>query len=291
MAKTKLSIIFVNYNSGDYLLRCLKSLESAKDKLDMDTWVVDNNSEDSSLKMTKKQFPHIQYIENKENMGFGAANNQALRQVKNEFILLLNPDTEVEEDTLPFMVEFMQKNPQAGAASCRALKSDGSFDWGYHRGFPTPWASFLYFLGNDRLYHLTDRNMGQTHEVDAISGSFFFTRKTVLEKTGLFDEDYWLYAEDIDLSFRIKKAGFKIMYVPFVKVVHFKGVSSGIKEHSQDITTASAQSRIRAFNAFYETMKIFYKKNLADKYPFFVNWLVLCAINIKWALAKRKLHV
>ena len=272
-------------------MRCLESLKLAEDKLELDIWVVDNDSEDLSLKKAKNKFSKIHYIENKENLGFGAANNQVLKQVKSEYILLLNPDTEVEKDTLPVMLDFMQNYPEVGAATCKALKSIGSLDWAYHRGFPTPWASLLYFLGNDRLYHLTGRNMDQIHEVDAISGSFFFTKKSVLDKVGLFDEDYWLYAEDIDLSYRIKKAGFKIMYVPQVKVTHFKGVSSGIKAHSQQITTATDESRIKAFNSFYKTMIIFYRKNLARNYPFFINWLVYGGINLRWMLAKRKLKV
>lgn len=297
----KLSVVIVNYNSGEFLIRCLRSLSTRggssfrrmglKD-IGLEIWVVDNASGDGSLKSAKKEFPHLKYIENQENLGFGAANNQALRQIKNEYILTLNPDTEVRENTLPFMVEYMKNNPEVGAATCKALKSDRTFDWAYHRGFPTPWASFLYyFLGNDKLYHLTGRDMGKAHEVDAISGSFFLTRKSVLDKVGLFDEDYFLYAEDLDLSYRIKKAGYKIVYVPDVEVIHFKGVSSGIKSHSQEITTAKKLSRVRAFNSFYETMMIFYRKNLANQYPFFINWLVYLAINLKWTLAKRKLNV
>lgn len=292
MEKRRLSVVLVNYNAGDFLVECLRSLYLAKDELDLDIWVVDNASGDYSVKLAKQNFPHIHYIENKENLGFGAANNQALRQIINEYILILNPDTKVEKNTLPFMVDFMEKYPDVGAATCKALKSDGELDLSYHRGFPTPWASFLYyFLKNDRLYHLKGRDMGKAHEVDAISGSFFLTRKSVLDKVGLFDEDYWMYAEDLDLSFRIKKAGFKVMYVPDVQVVHLKGVSSGLKEHSQEITTATKDSKLRAFNAFYETMNIFYRKNLASDYPFFINWLVYLAINLKWALAKRKLSV
>lgn len=292
MEKRRLSVVLVNYNAGDFLVECLRSLYLAKDELDLDIWVVDNASGDYSVKLAKQNFPHIHYIENKENLGFGAANNQALRQIINEFILILNPDTKVEKNTLPFMVDFMEKYPDVGAATCKALKSDGELDLAYHRGFPTPWASFLYyFLKDDRLYHLRNRDMGKAHEVDAISGSFFLTRKSVLDKVGLFDEDYWMYAEDLDLSFRIKKAGFKVMYVPDVQVVHLKGVSSGLKEHSQEITTATKDSKLRAFNAFYETMNIFYRKNLASDYPFFINWLVYLAINLKWALAKRKLSV
>lgn len=287
----KLSVVIVNYNAAGFLNRCLKSLKVVKG-LELDIWVIDNASDDDSLAQAKKEFPKLNYIENKENLGFGTANNQALKQIKTEFILTLNPDTEVKEKTLPFMVEFMKNNPEVGAATSKALKSDGTLDWAYHRGFPTPWASFLYyFLGNDSLYHLTKRDMSKAHEVDAISGSFFLTRKSVLDRVGLFDEDYWLYAEDLDLSYRINNAGYKIMYIPDVEVVHFKGVSSGIKAESLQISTAKKLSRVKAFNSFYETMKIFYRKNLAKSYPFFINWLVYFAINLKWTLAKRKLHV
>lgn len=287
----KLSVVIVNYNAGDFLVKCLRPLKAVKG-LELDIWVVDNASDDGSLVRAKKEFPKLNYIGNKENLGFGAANNQALRQIKTEFILTLNPDTEVRENTLPFMVEFMKNHPDVGAATCRALKNDGTFDWAYHRGFPTPWAAFrYYFLRDDSLYHLTGRDINSVHEVDAISGSFFLTRKSILDKIGLFDEDYWLYAEDLDLSYRIKNAGYKIMYVPDVEVVHFKGVSSGIKTESLQVTTAKKLSRVKAFNAFYETMRIFYKKNLEASYPFFINWMVYLAINLKWALAKRKLRV
>lgn len=289
--KQKLSVVLVNYNCGDFLLQCLSSLFENKNEIDLDVWVVDNSSSDDSLQRSKKQFPQINFIENQDNLGFGAANNQALRKITNEYILILNPDTKIEKGTLNFMINFMETHQDVGAATCMGLQSNGQMDWGYHRGFPTPWASFLYFLGNDRLYHLTDRDMTKDHEVDAISGSFFFTRKSVLEKVGIFDEDYWMYAEDIDLCYRMKKANYKIMFVPEVIVIHLKGISSGIKQHSQQITTATQKSRTRAFNAFYETMKIFYRKNLAADYPFFINWLIYFSINLKWALAKRKLHV
>jgi GT2 family glycosyltransferase len=160
-----------------------------------------------------------------------------------------------------------------------------------HRGFPTPLASFLYFLGNDRLYHLTDKDMTMPHEVDAITGAFFLTRKKVLEEVGYFDEDYFMYAEDIDLCYRIKQAGYKIMYLPDVEVLHYKGISTGLKKHSQHLTKASLETRKKMTGYFYSTMKIFYDKHYKDKYPFFVNWLVYLGINVRWWLAKRKLTV
>src|SRR3989344_3898107 len=278
----KLSIVILNYNSGNFLTECLRSLEKG---VNLDIWIVDNGSTDESISLARKNFPGIHYILGKENLGFSKGNILALRKIRNEYILMLNPDTEVFPDTLNYMTAFMQNNQDVGAATCKVELSNGKLDPASHRGFPTPLASFLYyFLKNDSLYHLSSRDMRKDHEVDAISGSFFLTRKSVLDKVGLFDEDYFMYAEDLDLCFRIKKAGYKIMYIPAVKIIHHKGVASGLKSHSQKITTATYDSRLKAFNAFYETMKIFYKKNLEKSYPFFINWLVYLAIDLKWFL-------
>lgn len=287
-----LSVVILNYNSGDFLSRCLSFLDKNEKEVKLDIWVVDNVSSDDSIEKAKKVYPQAHYILNKENLGFSRGNNIALAQVKSEYVLILNPDTEVLPGTLKYMVDYMESHPEVGASSCRVELADGSLDLASHRGFPTPWAAFLYYiLKDDRLYHLSGQDLSKDHEVDGITGAFFFTRKTVLDKVGLFDEDYFMYAEDLDLCYRIKKAGYKIMYLPEVKIVHYKGVASGIKSHSQSITTASKDSKIKAFNAFYETMKIFYRKNLASHYPFFINWLVYLGINLKWTLAKRKLSV
>ncbi|QQG43442.1 MAG: glycosyltransferase family 2 protein [Candidatus Daviesbacteria bacterium] len=287
-----LSVVIVNFNSGDFLVECLDSLEQVKNEVNLEIWVVDNASLDTSIKKARKKYPHVNYLLEKQNLGFGKANNLALRQIKNEYILILNPDSQVLPGTLELMLNFMKENPDVGASTCRVEKADGTLDWASHRGWPTPEAAFrYYFLGDDSLYHLTKRPMSKAHEIDALAGAFMLTRKSVLEKTGLFDEDYWLYGEDLDLCFRIKQNGFKIMYVPEVKVLHLKGVASGLKKHSQNISTATRQSQLRAFNSFYETMKIFYQKHLEKNYPFFINWLVFLGINLKWALAKRNLTV
>ncbi len=290
--KDTLSVVLVNYNYGSYLVSCLELLEKNKGDLNLDIWVVDNVSSDNSMELAQQKYPKLHYIFNKDNLGFGAGNNVALRKITTEYILLLNPDTEIGPNVLETMLNFMKDHQDVGAATCKGTLGNGQMDWGYHRGFPTPWASFkYYFFRDDSLYHLTMRNMEKTHEVDAISGSFFMTRKSVLDKVGLFDEDYWMYAEDIDLCYRIKRAGYKIIFVPDVIIKHIKGVSSGIKSHTQEVTAATKASRIRAFNSFYETMKTFYRKNLSHQYPFFINWLVYTGINLKWALAKRKMHV
>lgn len=288
----KLTISIVNYNAGEYLLSCLESLEKVRGEVEFDVYVIDNASTDGSLEKVKNQFPDFNYISNKENLGFGKAQNLVLKKAKTPYVLTLNPDSEIPPGTLSFMLDFMDKNPDVGVSSPRIEKADGSLDIASHRGFPTPWASFLYFfLKNDRLYHLTDRDMTKTHEVDAVVGAFMLMRKAVLEIVGYFDEDYFLYGEDIDLCFRIKQAGFKIMYVPEVKILHVKGVSSGIKKHSQENTSASASTKNLSLNYFYKTMTIFYKKHYAKNYPFFFNWLVYSGINLKLFLAKRKLTV
>lgn len=290
-----LSISIVNYNGGEYLIKCLKSIQKIRDEARISVYLVDNASFDGSMEDVKKEKLADHIIENKENLGFGKAHNQVLKIVKDENILLLNPDTELKKGVISTMLKFMEENKDVGAATCKILLPDGSMDWASHRGFPTPAASILYFLGNDSLYHLSNKNLEKTHEVDAISGAFFLTRKSVLEKvgpsTGGFDEDYFMYAEDIDLCFRIKEKGFKVMYVPEVEIIHHKGVSSGLKKHSQTITSADLETKKRSLGAFYKTMKIFYKKHYENSYPFFVNRLIYLAINIKWMMAKRKLVV
>ncbi len=288
----KLTVSIVNYNAGDYLIRCLESLETVEGEAEMEIYVVDNASSDESTKRAQELFPKIHFILNQENAGFGKAHNQVLRIFKTEYILILNPDVEVKKGNISKMLQFMEEDPDAGVATPEIVLPDGKIDLTAHRGLPTPWASFKYFvLKDDSLYHLTKADFSKPHEVDSVSGAFLLTRKSVLDKVGLFDEDYFLYAEDIDLCYRIKKAGFKIMYVPAVKVLHHKGVSSGLKKHSLGITTANLETRKRSLDAFYETMKIFYKKHLAKNYPSFINWTVYLGINLKWWLAKRKLTV
>jgi GT2 family glycosyltransferase len=288
---SNLTVSIVNYNAGDYLLGTLESLRLVENEAEMEIVVVDNASTDDSIAKAKLKYPKIKYILNKENLGFGKAHNQVLKTANTEFILVLNPDMIIKPGVIKECIEFFKKNDQVGAITPRIIFEDGRVDMTAHRGFPTPWASLLYFLGNDSLYHQTMQDMKKPHEVDVITGAFFFTTKEVLEKVGVFDEDYFMYAEDIDLCYRIKKAGLKVMYLPDIQVVHFKGISSGLKEHTQQQTAADLETKKRSLNYFYSTMKIFYKKHLEKKYPFFVNRLVYLGIDLRWWLAKRKLTV
>ena len=286
-----LTVSIVNYNAGDFLIRCLKSVENSKGVL-LCIYVVDNNSTDDSMQKAQKLFPKVNFISNRQNLGFGKAHNQVLNLLQSEYVLILNPDVELQEDDLSQMLKFMADNPEVGVATPEIILPDGKIDLTAHRGLPTPWAALkYYFLKDDSLYHLSDRDFSKPHEVDSVSGAFLLTRKSVLDKVGYFDEEYFMYAEDLDLCYRIKEAGYKIMYVPKVKVLHHKGISSGLKKHSQKLTTASLETKQRSLDAFYGTMKIFYRKHLAKNYPFFVNWLVYLGINLKWYLAKRKLTV
>jgi GT2 family glycosyltransferase len=286
----KLTVSIVNYNTGDYLMRCLKSLDESD--VSMEVWVVDNASVDDSVEKAKKKFPRVRFILNSENLGFGKAHKQVLEKLETEYVLILNPDVEFGKSIISDVIKYMEKNPEVGAATPKIVMSNGELDWAAHRGLPTPWASFKYFfLKDDSLYHLSQADFSKPHEVDAISGSFLLTRKDILKKTGLFDEDYFMYAEDIDLCYRIQRAGYKIMYLPELEVLHHKGISSGLKKHSQGETSATIETKKRSLNAFYKTMLIFYRKHLAQNYPFFINWAVYLAINVKWWLAKRKLVV
>jgi len=288
----KLTISIVNYNSGDYLSRCLDSLSKLNKELDFDVVILNNASLDGSFEEAKKRFPQFQYIDNKENLGFGKAHNIALKKANTPYLLTLNPDSEVPSGTLKYIYDYMENNPEVGLATSKVEKADGTLDIASHRGFPTPKASFMYFfLKNDRLYHLTDRNMSVTHEIDSAVGAFMFMRKEALEKIGYFDEDYFLYGEDIDICYRLKKSGYKIMYIPEVKILHIKGVSSGIKKHSQNVSNANNKTKDLATFYFYDTMKTFYKKHYAKKYPTLFNWFIYKGIDLKLFMAKRKKRV
>lgn len=289
--RIELSIIIVNYNTRDLLKQCLASLimnyESRIMNNEYEVIVVDNGSSDDSIDLLKKDFPEVKLITNSQNLGFAKANNLALREARGKFILLLNSDTVVEEDTLRVMVKFMDENPKVGVATCRVGLSDGSLDPACHRGFPTLWASLTYFFGLENLppeqifghYHLTYKDLNTIHEIDSPSGAFYLIRKQVIDEVGLLDEDFFMYGEDLDWSYRIKEAGWKIMYVPDVKITHLKKQSG--RENMDEETKRDATKN------FYETMRIFYEKHYKNQYPFFINWLINWGVNFKVWLSLR----
>jgi GT2 family glycosyltransferase len=198
------------------LEQCLHAVEKASKNNVTEVFVVDNNSVDGSQHLIKEKFPNVIYIENKENLGFSKANNQAIKQASGEYILLLNPDTVVEEDTFEKTMGFMDKHPEAGALGVKMIDGKGNFLPESKRGLPTPWVAFYKMFGLARLfphskkigkYHLSYLNQDETHEVDVLAGAFMLLRKTALDKVGLLDETFFMYGEDIDLSYRLQKGG------------------------------------------------------------------------------------
>jgi GT2 family glycosyltransferase len=195
----------------------------------------------------------------------------------------------------------MDQNPQVGACTpFLRLVRTGEIDWGAHRGFPTPWAAFTYFTKLAKLfrrfkrlsrifgqYHLLDRDLTQEHEIDVIRGGFFFVRREVFEETGKWDEDYFMFGEDIDLCYQIKKCGHKIMFYPQAQALHYHGMTTGLKRHSQELSPTDRKAQEKVYNAFYDTMKIFYDKNYKARYNKVIRWLVFIGIEFKRALGAR----
>jgi GT2 family glycosyltransferase len=254
-----ISIIIVNYNVCEFLRGALASVRRslAFGGLQGEIFVVDNASRDRSVEMVKQEFPEVKLFALQENIGFGKANNLALRESVGDYLLILNPDTILGEDTLPVMINFMKVHPKAGVSGCKLLNADGSFQISCRRGFPTPWASFTklfglssFFPNSPRFaqYNLTYLPTDQTYEIDALAGAFMMISREAYEKTGGFDEDYFMYGEDIDLCYRIKKAGLEVIYVHSTSTIHFKGESTRRSVLNED-------------RVFYTAMRIFVNKH------------------------------
>ena len=228
----QLSIIVVNYNVKDFLEQCLLSVENAIKGVAAEVIVVDNNSVDSSCQMVKERFPQFQLIENKQNTGFAVANNQAINISKGKYVLLLNPDTLVEEDTFTKVLSFMDKNDDAGGLGVKMIDGNGHFLPESKRALPTPKVAFYKIFGLSKLfpkskkfgqYHLSFLDKDQNHEVEVLSGAFMLMRKETLDKVGLLDETFFMYGEDIDLSYRIILGGYKNYYFAETTIIHYKG--------------------------------------------------------------------
>lgn len=257
MQEIHISIIIVNYNVKDFLLNCLTSIANSRHNLKVETLVVDNHSTDHSVKQLKPLFEWAKFIELDKNYGFAKANNIGIKQARGKYILILNPDTLLFEDTLQVMYNYMESNKEVGIAGCKVLNPDGSFQLACRRGFPTPWASFCKLFGLQSLfprwklfaqYNQTYRDINQTYYIDAVIGAFMFCRREIFEKVGLFDEDYFMYGEDLDLCYRTKLAGYQVAYVHTTSIIHYKGEST-------------KRSSINELKHFYEAMEIFAKKH------------------------------
>lgn len=229
-----LSFIIVNWNTKDFLSRCLESIKPETKKISCEIIVVDNFSSDGSPEMMEKKFPEVTLIKNRKNEGYGRANNQGLAKARGKYILFLNSDVSVNENCLDRMFDLMEKNPEVGASSCKLTFPDGSLQPSCRR-FPSFQVFFSMMIGLRyffpklkifREYLMLDWDHSDMREVDQIMGSFMFIRRDVLDQVGSFDERYWMYFEEVDLCLRIKRSGWKIVHYPYATAVHFLSKSS-----------------------------------------------------------------
>jgi GT2 family glycosyltransferase len=277
----KLSVVIVNYNVEHFLEQCLHSVFKALKHTTAEVFVVDNNSVDGSVAMVREKFPQAILIENKKNTGFSYANNQAIKAAKGEYVLLLNPDTVVEEDTFEKVIAFMDKHPEAGGLGVKMIDGKGVFLPESKRGLPTPSVAFYKIFGLSKLfpksktfgkYHLGYLDKDKTHEVEILSGAFMLLRKNVLDKVGLLDETFFMYGEDIDLSYRIILGGYKNYYFPETRIIHYKGEST-------------KKSSVNYVFVFYRAMVIFAEKHFSQNNAKLFSALINFAIYLRAGLA------
>lgn len=276
-----LTIVIVNYNVRYFLEQCLHSVDKALKQIQGEVIVIDNNSVDGSSSMVSEKFPHVTLIENKENLGFSKANNQGLKLANGKYCLLLNPDTLVEEDTFIKCIAFMDLHPEAGAMGVKMIDGKGNFLPESKRALPTPSVAFYKIFGLSSLfphsrifgkYHLGFLSSEETNPVDVVAGAFMFIRKEALEKTGLLDERFFMYGEDIDISYRLVKKGFKNYYFPETTIIHYKGEST--KKES-----------INYVLLFYKAMILFTRKHFKQNKIHIITLLIQLAIYFRAFLA------
>ncbi len=277
----KISIIIVNYNVEHFLEQCLHSVRKALKRVSGEVFVVDNASVDGSVQMVKDKFSEFILLDNKQNLGFSKANNQAMRLAKGEYILLLNPDTLVEEDTLEKVIEFMDQHSDAGGLGVKMIDGKGNFLPESKRGLPTPSVAFYKIFGLSTLfpksrkfnqYHLGNLDKNEIHEIDVLSGAFMLMRKTALDKVGLLDEAFFMYGEDIDLSYRIQLGGFKNYYFPKTSIIHYKGEST-------------KKGSLNYVFVFYNAMIIFAKKHFSKSNAQLFSFFIKIAIYLRAGVA------
>jgi GT2 family glycosyltransferase len=301
MKNFDLSVVIVPYKSQNTILDCLDSVYKTCKNNSLEVVLSDNSPDDETQKIVEKnksKYPNLTYIHNHENLGFAAANNKGIKKTSGDYVLFLNPDMKLYEKTLDGMLEFMRNNPDAGASTCDVVLINGQHDDSSHRGFPTPWRSLTHFAGLSKVfpksklfagYSMTYADLSKTHTIDALAGSFMLVPRQIGEKLSWWDDDYFFYGEDIDFCFRIIELGYKIYFVPEYKALHYKGVSSGIKDVSKEITTANRETKIKVTGWRFNAMKIFYDKHYRKEYPGFVRSLIFAAIDTKKQLALRKI--
>ncbi|PIQ72795.1 glycosyl transferase family 2 [Candidatus Roizmanbacteria bacterium CG_4_10_14_0_2_um_filter_36_35] len=286
-----LSIIIVSFNTEKITNKCLVNLRRNLKKypLNYQVVVVDNGSKDGSIPMLKKiavDWKNLKVVLSNKNLGFGKGNNLGVTNSKGKYILYLNSDAIITDIDFFDLINVFKTKPDLGALTVKVVLSTGEIDPASHRGFPTIWRSFTYFLGLEKIfkntfllnkifggYHLVNLNLKEIHEIDVPTGAFLFTRRDIIDKIGGFDEDYFSYGEDIEMAFQIKKLGYKIIYYPLWQMLHLKSVS-GLKKTDQKI-------RKKTSFYFYDSMKIFYRKHYAKSHNWLTNKLIYLAVDLK----------
>jgi GT2 family glycosyltransferase len=276
-----LSIVIVNYNVKYFLEQCLLSVRKAIRNLDVELFVVDNNSVDGSCAMIREKFPEVNLIENDANLGFSKANNQAIKKAKGDFILLLNPDTVIEEDTLDKCIGYIRDHPDTGGLTVKMIDGNGKFLPESKRSLPTPRVAFYKIFGLSRLfprsrvfakYHLGYLDQDEVNEIEILPGAFMLIRKEAMDKVGLLDETFFMYGEDIDFSYRLIKAGYKNIYFPKATIIHYKGEST-------------KKGSLNYVLTFYNAMIIFARKHFSVKMAKSYSFLIHLAIYFRASLA------
>jgi GT2 family glycosyltransferase len=276
-----ISIIIVSYNTCKLTINTLNSISGSQFLYQYEIILIDNASNDSSVSEIKKRYPQITIIENNQNFGYSRANNQGILLAKGRYILLLNSDTIINEETLQAMLAFMDSNPTIGASGCKIVLPDGSLDKACRRGFPTPSASFYYAFGISKLfpniprfnqYQLSYLDPDKDYPVDCLVGAFMMVRREVIDQVGMLDEDFFMYGEDIDWCYRIKEAGWGIHYYPYTKIIHYKGASSRKKPY-------------KIIYEFHRAMWLFHRKHYQKKYSSLVNIMVYMGIAVKFGFS------
>jgi GT2 family glycosyltransferase len=268
-----LSIIIVPHKNREVLQAALTAVYNSQTSYSYEVIVVDNDSRDGTVEMVEQDYPQATLIKN-TNEGFGKGNNRGIKVAQGEYVLLLNPDTKIAPNTLQVMLGFMKARPDIGIATCKLVKANGELDWACRRSFPDPAVAFYRLSGLSKIfkrskrfaaYNLTNKNVDEETEIDALAGAFALISRACLEAVKGFDEDFYMYGEDIDLCYRAQKAGFKIWYYPKTTTIHYKGQSS-------------RKAPQRALYAFHDAMWIFYKKHLYQKYNRLFSALVYLGI-------------
>ena len=277
----KLAVIIVNYNVKYFLKQCLESVYNSTSLWNIEVYVVDNDSKDGSVEMVVESFPKVKLIANKKNVGFSTANNQAIKETNADYVVLLNPDTLVQSDSFEKVIKFMDEHPDAGGLGVTMIDGNGKFLPESKRGLPTPEVAFFKIFGFSKIfpkskkfgkYHLGYLDKNETHKIEVLSGAFMAMRMETLDKVGLLDEDFFMYGEDIDLSYRITQGGYENYYFPGTTIIHYKGEST-------------KKSSVNYVYVFYKAMAIFAKKHFESNKASLFSKLINIAIFFSASLA------